>query len=215
MTAVEIDYEATARRGFDVPLDDDARAALRVWGDILEGQGDPRGGLIAIEHAGALLGGVHARTETTNGYVTQHAAALLGGFTPALAVPRAVVLDWRAGALYGAFVDQRKVWQLWPAGNLEGLLRSPAARTLRRLHVRVRYEYQFAVARCKADVIKLIVSIQGHTDQPAAAYAVELAESDTLDATLQGTHRDCRRRCILCNRIDYNFSRGFHDGGSR
>ena len=137
-----IDPEELAARSFDEPLGRDARAAVRVWADALEAAGDPRGPLIAMEHA--LLDQParrHELRQAMNEHVAANAPQLLGELAAHLRAPRAVSLDWRSGLLYGAFLDTRHLAnrvELGPARLVEMLLDAPAAATLRRLHVRVR-----------------------------------------------------------------------------
>ena len=143
---MEIDYEATARLAFDVPLDADAHAALRVWADILEAKGDARGPLIALEHLAIDDAMVTDRHEH-NRLVLDASAELLPTFAAALRVPRAVALDWRAGALYAAELDTRRAETVLNAtaeSIVTSLLVAPAAHAMRRIFVRVRKDNQVA-----------------------------------------------------------------------
>jgi len=141
-----IDFEALAARSLDEPLTPDERVALRVWADTLEDAGDPRGPLIAMEHA--LRDQPRRRYElcqAMNEYIAAHAAPWLGLFVPFVEFKRVLSLDWRSGMLYGAFFDTRYLADQTklPPGDLVALLFSaPPAATLRRLHVRVRYAHQ-------------------------------------------------------------------------
>lgn len=130
---MEIDYEATAKSAFDVPLDDEARDALRVWGDLLEAQGDPRGPLIALEHA------AFADRRERDRLVLAHAKALLGRFAPLCDEPRTVELDIRAGALYSATLDLRRQDADALTGVIDRLFEAPFAHPMRRLVVRLRF----------------------------------------------------------------------------
>jgi hypothetical protein len=137
-----IDHDELARRSLDEPVDRDARAALRVWADALEAAGDPRGPLIAMEHAlRDQPARRHALRQAMNEHVAANAPYLLGEIAAHLRAPRALSFDWRSGLLYGAFLDTRHLAnrvELGPARLVEMLLGAPAAATLRRLHVRVR-----------------------------------------------------------------------------
>jgi hypothetical protein len=137
-----IDYEQLAARSLDEPLDADERAALRVWGDALEAAGDPRGVLIALEHAIlAEPGRRHALASAANAHVLAKMAPELGPMAELLAHKRAVELEWRAGMLHGVFVDIRrlpKTHELAPVEVMEKILDAPIMRTVRRLHVRMR-----------------------------------------------------------------------------
>jgi len=138
------DLQALAIRSLDEPLDRAERETLRVWADALEHAGDPRGPLISLEHS---LREQPERARELRRGMTEHvwanAGQLLGGFAPFVTFPRAVLLDWRSGLLHGAFLDTRylagKV-KLEPRRLVELLLDAPMAATLRRLHVRVRFE---------------------------------------------------------------------------
>jgi hypothetical protein len=137
-----IDVEELAIRSFDEPLAADDLAALRVWGDQLEAAGDPRGGLIAMEHE--IRAQPRRRRELARATIA-HAGALLGKLGPLVESSRALEVDWRSGRLYAVFLDTRhlaKRAKLPPEALVEMLLRAPAAASLRRLHVRVRYAEQ-------------------------------------------------------------------------
>jgi hypothetical protein len=133
-----IDYSALASRAFDEVLSAEDQAALRVWADLLEENGDPRGPLITIEHA---FTAARERRSAVNAHLLDHGQALIGELREVLAFPRALTLDWRAGRLYGATLDARYApAQLGiPAVELvDRLIAAPAMLTARKLHVRVR-----------------------------------------------------------------------------
>jgi hypothetical protein len=137
-----IDFEALAARSFDEPLAPDERTALRVWADTLEAVGDPRGPLIAMEHAlrdQPRRG--HELRQAMADHMVGNAGRALGTIAPLVAFKRALSLDWRSGALYGAFLDTRYLadaTERSPDKLVATLLAAPATATLRRLHVRVR-----------------------------------------------------------------------------
>lgn len=139
---VVLDYAETARRAFDAPVDAEARAAIRVWGDVLERDGDPRGGMIAIEYAEFANEHVRARAYTT--HLLEHGRALLGDARALFETAHAIELEVRAGAAYAAFVDLRK--DEGRAAHLTALLAAPIGATLRRLHVRVNHLTDLAAA---------------------------------------------------------------------
>jgi len=137
-----IDLEELAARSLDEPLTPDERVALRVWADALEDAGDPRGPLIAMEHAlrDQPSRGRELR-QAMHDYAATNAAHLLGAIAPLLRFKRALSLDWRSGLLHGAFLDTRyiaKLSDVAPNELVTMLLGAPAATTLRRLYVRVR-----------------------------------------------------------------------------
>src|SRR5262249_26621351 len=140
-------YEALAVRAFDQPYDAELRAALRVCGDALEQAGDPRGHLIALEHA-LLDERSPRRARELRRAIEEHAfgpgAALLGPLASPATYREEVALEWRAGRIYGATVDARYLGRrgasigqsIGPVGLVELVLQAPAARDLRRLRVR-------------------------------------------------------------------------------
>ena len=145
-------------RSLDEPLAPEARAALRVWADALEAAGDPRGPLIAMEHA---VRDQPARRHELHRAINEHLVAnaphLLGELAQHLRMKRAVSLDWRSGLLYGASLDTRYLASTTgqaPERFVAMLLGAPAARTLRQLRVRVR-----SVARIPA-VIRALGGIE-------------------------------------------------------
>ncbi len=126
-----IDFEELAVRSLDEPLTPDERIALRVWADTLEDAGDPRGPLIAMEHA--LREQPRRRYElrqAMNEYVAAHAAPWLGSLAPFIQARRVLSLDWRSGQLYGAFFDTRYLadqTKLPPGQLVTRLVRAPAS----------------------------------------------------------------------------------------
>lgn len=141
-----IDFEELAARSLDEPLTPDERVVLRVWADALEDAGDPRGPLIAMEHAlREQPWREHELRQAMNEHVVANAAHLLGEIAPFARFKRGLSLDWRSGQLYGAFFDTRYLAEqtkLSPSKLVTMLLGAPAMTTLRRLHVRVRFEAQ-------------------------------------------------------------------------
>lgn len=139
---VALAYEDLAARAFDEPYDAALRAELRVYGDALEQAGDPRGPLIALEQAALDEPPRRARAlrRAMDDLAFEHGAPLLG----ALAVPayrKEVAFEWRAGRIYGAVVDTRRLSKLeapiLPAELVGLVLDAPAAHDLRRLRVRM------------------------------------------------------------------------------
>jgi hypothetical protein len=142
-------YEALAARAFELPASGDDWAALRVWGDELEARGDPRGVLIALEHARrATPVRCAAILRAQREHELANADALLGPLAPLAQLGRRVLaLDWRAGRLYGAALDTvhlPRLAGLTAAQGVEQLLAAPITRELRRLYVRVRRPYAIA-----------------------------------------------------------------------
>ncbi|HEY0195917.1 MAG TPA: hypothetical protein VGC42_32615 [Kofleriaceae bacterium] len=140
-----IDYEALARRSLDVTPSADERAALRVWADQLEAAGDPRGTLIALEHArDADPARRRALHKAALDHALAHAAALLGPLEPIARVPRALELDWRAGQLYGLRIDLVRcavVLGREPSDLVAPALDAPITAELRRIELRVAARY--------------------------------------------------------------------------
>ena len=137
------DYELLAARSFEEPHDADLRAAVLVCADALSQEGDPRGPLIAMEHA--LRDADPKRAIELRKAIHEHAAteasALLGGAALLLTANRTLVLDWRSGKLYGMTVDARYLPgtpKISAGGFVKQALAAPAAVDLRRLRVRVR-----------------------------------------------------------------------------
>jgi hypothetical protein len=152
-------YEQLALRSFDHPLDADEQEAMRVWGDALESAGDPRGALITIEYA--IRDRPERRHElgrAINEHLVEHASEWISAIAPLTRVSRALELEFRSGLLYGAFLDTRRTKETRdkPADAVQRILGAPAAKTLRRLHVRVR---QLARVR---EVLELLAQKKGH-----------------------------------------------------
>src|SRR5262245_46522124 len=133
-----IDYERLATRSLDEPLDDEELATLRVWGDVLEAANDPRGVLIAIEHAIlAAPARRHALAAAGNPHVMARMPDLIGPLALLLEHRRAVELEWRAGVLHGVFLDIRRLPKnpdFTPEEAIDKLFAAPAMATVRRLH---------------------------------------------------------------------------------
>src|SRR4051812_30506948 len=141
MDAIALD--ALAARAFDEPYDAELRAAVRVCGDALEQAGDPRGPLIALEHA--LLDAESPRRarelrREMRAYAFERGAALLGSLASLPALAEDLEFEWRAGKIYGATLDlrhlSRRNLQITRASLVDLVLLAPAARDLRRLCVR-------------------------------------------------------------------------------
>lgn len=137
------DYEELAARSFDEPGDPELRAAVLVCADALSQIDDPRGPLIAMEHA--LRDADDRKAVELRRAMHEHAAAYLvpqlGGAGPLMHARRTLALEWRSGQLYGVSLDARylPVKSKQPPGELVRIvLDAPAARNLRRLRVRVR-----------------------------------------------------------------------------
>jgi hypothetical protein len=137
------DYDALARRTFDEPYDTELRDAILVCADALEQTNDPRGALIAMEHALASAEPRRAieLRRAMQDHVIEHGATLLGGMSSLLSFKRAIAFEWRAGRMYGVAIDTRHL----PAKAgvscdelVNVVIRAPAAIGLRRLRVRVR-----------------------------------------------------------------------------
>jgi hypothetical protein len=142
MTAT--DYDALAARAFDEPYDGELLTALRVCGDALEQAGDPRGPLIALEHA-VLEAESPARARelrrALHAYAFGGGAALLGPAAAPESFAGELELEWRAGKIYGAAVEcrylDRKEHPIRATELVNHLLDAPGAYDLRRLRVRV------------------------------------------------------------------------------
>ncbi len=137
------DYELLAARSFEEPHDRDLRASVLVCADALSQEGDPRGPLIAMEHA--LHDADHKRTVLLRKAMHEHAStegsALLGSAASLMFAGRTLTLDWRSGRIYGMSVDARYLPRKskTSTGDLvRQALGAPAAADLRRLRVRVR-----------------------------------------------------------------------------
>jgi len=137
------DYEHLAARSFEEPHDADLRAAVLVCADALSQIDDPRGPLIAMEHA--LRDADPRRAIELRKAMHEHAAGeaagLLAGAAPLMYSGRTLALEWRSGKLFGISVDARYLPKKTKqgAGELVRIvLGAPAASNLRRLSVRVR-----------------------------------------------------------------------------
>lgn len=137
-----LEYEDLAARAFDEPYDALLRAELRVCSDELEQAGDPRGPLIALEHAALDEPPRRARElrRAMDDLAFEHGAPLLGALTTPV-LRKEVAFEWRAGRIYGASVDTRRLAKLGPrispAELVDLVLDAPAAHALRRLRVRM------------------------------------------------------------------------------
>lgn len=137
------DYELLAARSFEEPHDADLRASVLVCADALGQAGDPRGPLIAMEHA--LHDADHKRAvelrKAMHEYASGEGSVLLGAAAGLMLAGRTLALEWRSGQLYGMSIDARyqprrssiKVGDL-----VKQALAAPVATQLRRLRVRVR-----------------------------------------------------------------------------
>jgi hypothetical protein len=137
------DYELLAARSFEEPYDADLRASVLVCADALSQEGDPRGPLIAMEHA--LRDADHARAIELRKAMHEHAAteasALLGSAASLMSAHRTLELDWRSGKLYGMTVDARYrpgASKVSVGAFVKQAIGAPAAADLRRLRVRIR-----------------------------------------------------------------------------
>jgi hypothetical protein len=163
------DFEQLAADSFDHALSPDDDALLRVWGDKLDADGDPRGALIALEYAARA----EPRRRREFGklaieHLVAHARDWLGDIGPLLDTPRALELDIRAGRLYGAFVDLRRI----EAGTavLDAFAAAPFARTLRRLRVRAR-DLQWSAARLdQLEELVMLRDVRPRQLQPQAGW---------------------------------------------
>jgi len=137
------DYDELAARSFDEPYDPELRDAMLVCADALVQANDPRGPLITMEHA---LEDAEPRRalelrRAMHEHVIEHGAMLLGAVASLMSFKRALSLEWRAGRLYGVLIDARYIVpkaKIAPGELVKLVLKSPAARTLRRLRVRIR-----------------------------------------------------------------------------
>ncbi len=155
------DYELLAARSFEEPHDRDLRASVLVCADALSQEGDPRGPLIAMEHA--LRDADHKRAALLRKAIHEHAStdgsALLGSASPLMFAGRTLVLDWRSGKLYGMAVDARylpRKSKISAGALVKQAIGAPAATDLRRLRVRVR----------NADETRSIVDMLAQHQQP-------------------------------------------------
>jgi hypothetical protein len=132
------DYAAVVARAFAEPYTDELRALVRVCGDHFEHHGDPRGTLIALGEARHDATDRRARElqNSIDAHVLAYHQAELGGLADYVKQPRTCVLTWRCGQLFAAAIDARRLDT--PADVIPTLLAAPAARTLRRLTVRMR-----------------------------------------------------------------------------
>jgi uncharacterized protein (TIGR02996 family) len=167
------DPEAVARLAASP---DDANAFL-VYGDWLSERGDPRGQLVAIQHALETRSTPELAHEAA-ALLERHADHLLGPLRRNLA-SGLVELEWRHG-----FIDAARVGAdtLYPpreppdgsAGAVSHLLRLPAARLLRKLDVRAGGS---AVARVLAAHGATTLRDVGLADHSSYVDLVELAPS--------------------------------------
>jgi hypothetical protein len=137
------DYEELAARSFDEPGDPELRAAVLVCADALLQIDDPRGPLIAMEHA--LHEADDAKALELRREMHEHAAVHFGhelaAAAPLMYANRTLSLEWRSGLLYGASVDARYFMRKQnqsPSELVRILIEAPVAKQLRRLRVRVR-----------------------------------------------------------------------------
>ncbi|MEO8705228.1 MAG: hypothetical protein ABI867_34615 [Kofleriaceae bacterium] len=151
------DYEQLAARAFDEPFDTDVRDSMLVCADALGQVNDPRGPLITMEHAlrdAEPRRAVELR-RAIQAHVLEHAPALLGGVASLMTFKRALSLEWRAGRIFGASIDARYLPQkagISAAELVQVFIKAPAARSLRRLRVRLRCPAESIVAmltKCK------------------------------------------------------------------
>jgi hypothetical protein len=140
------DYEIVSARAFAEPYLDELRALVRVCGDHFESHGDPRGTLIALGEARYDATGkrAHELQDAIDAHVLAHHAAEIAGIEDMVRAPRKCTLEWRAGRIYGAHLDLRRVTH--GEVTVRALLAAPAARWLRRLVVRVRQDRHIAGA---------------------------------------------------------------------
>jgi len=138
------DYDVVSARAFAEPYLDELRALVRVCGDHFETHGDPRGTLIALGEARHDATGKRAYElqDAIDAHVLVHHRAEIAGIEDVLGVRRTCTLEWRAGKIYGAQLDLRRVTHT--EVTVRALLAAPAARWLRRLVVRVRQDRHIA-----------------------------------------------------------------------
>ncbi|MCP3102331.1 WGR domain-containing protein [Myxococcus sp. K15C18031901] len=115
---------------------DDADAYL-VYGDWLQAQGDPRGELIALQHAQGKATGAEASTakRQVNAHIKKHQALLLGGLTKAWS-DEELSVEWHLGFIREARIAKGDYdSELDVPETLKKLLAHPSARFLRSLTV--------------------------------------------------------------------------------
>lgn len=172
-SSLEKHYLETVQTLRDDPGDEQAGEALVVWGDALQGAGDPRGDLIALDQAyqRARRRLPHGRKElrrlaaAIDAHVGRHADVLLGPAALLRAASRRRILhiEWSGGFAELIALDARyhDRFGLPPLGDMIGrILRSPASRFLRRLRIRVR------TLKDQAEALRRIAS--GPTAGPGA-----------------------------------------------
>src|SRR5690348_1878901 len=106
-----MNFDELAARAFDDPDHPEVREALPVCADMLEQQGDVRGPLVTMELA---LRDAHPRDQLTiqrglDAYVIANAEALDARGVSKLLEKRMLVLEWRAGRVFGATIDASRV----------------------------------------------------------------------------------------------------------
>ncbi|MCA9669782.1 MAG: DUF4132 domain-containing protein [Myxococcales bacterium] len=115
-----------------IEADPDDINAFLVYGDYLQGLGDPRGELIA-QHCRALAQGRDpAQDRRARDTLRAHREALLGPMAPPK-MSRRVGVEWRLGFIDGATVRGHKGAEIGEA--LATLLGSPSARFMRALTI--------------------------------------------------------------------------------
>jgi hypothetical protein len=136
------DYTQVVGRAFVEPYTPDLRALVRVCGDHFEQHGDPRGTLIALGEARFDARGRagHLLQYEVDQHVLAHHADELGDAAALVRTARTLVLEWRCGQLFGARLDTRRLGRDRLVPAVRDLVGAPAARTLRRLAIRVRMD---------------------------------------------------------------------------
>jgi uncharacterized protein (TIGR02996 family) len=119
--------------------DPDNADAYLVYGDWLQGQGDPRGELIALQHAAMLARGEEATKleEQVSAFLGHHRETLLGDLADALdeaELEDDLRVEWHLGFIRTARVGQKDPYSGRDIAKLvEQLLTHPSTRFLRGL----------------------------------------------------------------------------------
>jgi photosystem II stability/assembly factor-like uncharacterized protein len=185
-------------------LDDHAKAILaalddveeyKVYGDVLQSAGDPRGELVALQTAG--------QTKPAAKYIAKHKAALLG--TLAEVDESKVKLEWKNGFIHSArvafdFDDDLEDWdsgeesEAEVVGWIAALLDEPSARFLQELTVGIVQTVDNSydaiireIGRRARPALRTLFLGDFHSEQ------TEISWSDLGDAT---------KLCGACNRLE-------------
>ncbi|QSQ17586.1 WGR domain-containing protein [Myxococcus landrumensis] len=116
----------------------DDEAAYLVYGDWLQGQGDPRGEFIALQHARSQAIGSAATTHKRQvaAFLKKHQAQMLGGELTRASLAEELVVDWHLGFIRAARLGKADAEsRLDVPSAVRALLTHPSARFLRGLSI--------------------------------------------------------------------------------